>query len=95
MRVALVDVVQLEWTGPRLEALDAPAIFFFFFVHSRASGPADSQLLKVGPTEGLGISNSSLGTSESSVSVLNFLFRVGGSYKERGGKGGGSFRKMV
>lgn len=42
-----------------------------------ALGPADSQLLKVCLTGGLG-SNSSTGISQSLVSVLNFLARVGG-----------------
>lgn len=46
-------------------------------VLGRVLGPADSQLLKVCLTEGLG-SNSSTGTSQSLVSVLNFLARVGG-----------------
>lgn len=103
-RLASVDVVELERPrlkssgGPTLEAFGVPAIFGLFFcvyflsAHSPASGPANSQLLKVGPTEGLKTSSSSSsspGTSESSVSVLDFLVRVGGSQEsgERNGRG--------
>ncbi|KAK1904481.1 F-actin-capping protein subunit beta [Dissostichus eleginoides] len=45
--------------------------------HGPAPGPADSQLLKVCLTEGLG-SSSSIGTSQTLVSFLKFLARVGG-----------------
>ncbi|KAI4819422.1 hypothetical protein KUCAC02_004669, partial [Chaenocephalus aceratus] len=46
--------------------------------HGPAPGPADSQLLKVWClTEGLG-SSSSIGTSQTLVSFLKFLARVGG-----------------
>ncbi|KAK2904300.1 hypothetical protein Q8A73_010957 [Channa argus] len=51
-------------------------------VCGHAPGPADSQLLKVCLTVGLGSSSSStssLGTSQSLVSVLNFLTKVGGA----------------
>ncbi len=64
-------------------------------VHGPALGPADSQLLKVCLTEGLG-SSSSLGTSQSLVSVLNFPGQSGRRLvvkREEGGgvQGDGSF----
>ncbi|GLD70344.1 uncharacterized protein AKAME5_002166100 [Lates japonicus] len=80
--VVVVEVLPSEWAmavGVLGSGSGLGDCHCYLPVHGAARRPADSQLLKVCLTEGLGSSSSSsLGTSQSLVSVLNFVARVGG-----------------